>query len=1349
MSQTTEDLKKSIQERSAVIDSISELVAYQDTHMRILWTNRAAGDSVGVDPQQLVGRHCYEIWQQRDRPCVGCPVIKTRKSGLPQETEITSPDGKVWLIHSYPVRDKKGIVTGIVEVTLDITDRRQANEMLRDERNKAQKYLDIAEVMLIALNKKGEITLINKKGSHILGYDEEELNGKNWFTTCLPTAFRKEVKSVFLKLMEGEVDIVEFYENPVLTKAGAERMIAWHNVILKDTRGNPIGTLSSGEDITERKQAEEQLRRRTHDLGERVKELNCLSKTSELMVEPDKSLDEIYQTIVHLIPPAWQYTDITCARITYGDRQFKTDNFKETEWKQSADIIVNSNKVGSLDVCYLQKKPEEHEGPFLKEERILINALAKEIEEFIKRKEAEERLRESEERYKKLFDEAVVGICLGDAETRIIIDCNEAMAALVGREKTEVIGKLQKILHPTQDDKELFSPTFKQHLTDKEGQILETQVITKSGDIREVEIKANLLNLQGKKILQALFYDIADRKQAEEKLRDSRHMLQTVLDSIPSAVFWKDRDSRYLGGNRTWLKAAGLKSSEEVVGKSDYDLPWGKKQADSFRETDRRVMETGIPESGIIESYLRADGTQAWAMTNKVPLRDVEGNVIGVLGTYEDITERKQAEEALQDSEARFRTLFEAIPDTVLVHNDKGTIIHINEIGSQQLEWPAKELIGRNLREIVTPENAALIADHIKETHKVGWSRFETTYVSRNGWRTIAEVNEHPISFDKEKVILSVARDITERKEAEKALLKEKNFSEAVINSSPGLLFVIDNKGNAIQWNKKVEMVTGHSASEISKMNIFAFVSQDDNKTVAEAIQKALTSGQASIETNVLAKSGKKLPFYIIGRRAKIGDTTCVVCTGMNISALKQAEKELRESEERFRTFADEVSSEGLVIHDKGKILDVNRQFAKMHGYETSELFEIDTFTAVAPESRDLVLKHIQEGSETPYEAIALRKDGSRFPMEIRAKKIPYHGKMVRATAIRDITERKQAEEALRASEERFRQFFENEPTYCYMFSPEGIIIDVNNAALSTLGYTKKELVGKPLTMIYAPESLPKMEQLFTQWKQAGELKNEEMIIITKNGEKRTVLLNADAIQDANGKFLYSTSVQNDITDRKKAAEELQESYKQLQRTFTTTVNALASTVEMKDQYTAGHQPRVTRLASAIAEEVGLSQKQIEGIRMAGLIHDIGKIIVPAEILNKPGPLTDIQYEMVKMHPRAGFDILKGIKFPWPVAQIIFQHHELMDGSGYPQGLAGDQIMLEARVLTVANVVEAMTSHRPYRAAHDITAALDEIKKHKGVLYDPDVVDACLRLFNEKGFTLDTLQEPATPPIVS
>ncbi|OGP85494.1 MAG: hypothetical protein A2Z08_08285 [Deltaproteobacteria bacterium RBG_16_54_11] len=809
--------------------------------------------------------------------------------------------------------------------------RNRFEETLRLERDKAKHYLDIAEVILIALNKKGEITLINRKGNQILGYKEGELLGKNWFTTCVPSHRRKQLKSRFLELMAGKIKLTEFYEDPALTKAGTERIMAWHNSLLNDAQGNNIGTLSSGEDITERKQAE--------------KEIERLSFFPKLNPMPIVEFDQKGQ-LTYANPAAEQlFPDLDKKQ---GKHPFLAElkpYFSELREKRK-QYIVREVRVG--DSWYSQVIV------LLDPEHIRIYSA-----DITERKRAEEALRESEERYHVLFEEARDGIALADADTGILLDCNRALADLIGRNRAELIGQHQAILHPPSGNNTGISSTFKKHLTNKEGQVLETQVLTMTGEIREVEIKANLLDLQGRKVLQGLFHDITERKQAEEKLRES---------------------------------------------------------------------------------------------------------------------------------ETRFRTLFEAIPDTVLVHDDEGTILHINEIGAHRLEWSAQDLVGKNLRAIVSPENRALIADHIRETHKIGWCRFETTYVSRSGWQIVAEVNERPIKYGKKKAILSVARDITERKQAEKALVGEKNFSNAVINSSPGLLFVFGEKGNIIQWNSNAEKVTGYSSQEISKMNVLEFVAKDDIKIAAEAVQEALTQGQASVEIDVLTKSGKKTPFYIIGLRTKIENANCVVCTGM------------------------------------------------------------------------------------------------------------------------------------------------------------------------------------------------------------------------------------------------------DVTERKQAEAEVKRSYEQLHETFISTVNALASIVEMKDQYTAGHQPRVTQLACAIAEEMGLSEEQIEGIRMAASIHDIGKIIVPAEILNKPGALTEIQYEMIKMHPRAGYDILKGIKFPWPVAELVLQHHELMDGSGYPQGLSGDEIMVEARILMVANVVEAMTSHRPYRPAFDIKEALAEIAQKKGILYDPIVADACVKLFAEKAF---------------
>ena len=207
--------------------------------------------------------------------------------------------------------------------------------------------------------------------------------------------------------------------------------------------------------------------------------------------------------------------------------------------------------------------------------------------------------------------------------------------------------------------------------------------------------------------------------------------------------------------------------------------------------------------------------------------------------------------------------------------------------------------------------------------------------------------------------------------------------------------------------------------------------------------------------------------------------------------------------------------------------------------------------------------------------------------------------------------------------------------------------------------------------------------------------------------------------------------------ERIEAGKEIELHVDKLQKALSGTIEVVASTVEVRDPYTAGHQRRVATLARAIAEEMDLSDNQIEGIFMAGVVHDLGKIYVPAEILSKPSRLNDIEFSMIRTHSQVGYDLLKTIDFPWPIAQIVHQHHERLNGSGYPQGLSADEILIEAKIICVADVVEAMASHRPYRPARGVDVALEHIEKESGNLYDPTTVNTCLRLFSEKSFQFD------------
>ena len=208
----------------------------------------------------------------------------------------------------------------------------------------------------------------------------------------------------------------------------------------------------------------------------------------------------------------------------------------------------------------------------------------------------------------------------------------------------------------------------------------------------------------------------------------------------------------------------------------------------------------------------------------------------------------------------------------------------------------------------------------------------------------------------------------------------------------------------------------------------------------------------------------------------------------------------------------------------------------------------------------------------------------------------------------------------------------------------------------------------------------------------------------------------------------------SDVTELKQAEQDLQSSVGQLQSVIEQVIAAIGGMVEARDPYTAGHEERVSQLATAIAEQMSLDEDTVTGVRVAALLHDVGKITVPSEILTKPGRLTPIEFDLIKTHAQATYDVLHSIEFHWPVALAALQHHERLDGSGYPQGLDSERIIPEARILAVADVVEAMASHRPYRQALGVDLALEEITKNRGRLYDPDVVDACLALFRKKSF---------------
>lgn len=394
------------------------------------------------------------------------------------------------------------------------------------------------------------------------------------------------------------------------------------------------------------------------------------------------------------------------------------------------------------------------------------------------------------------------------------------------------------------------------------------------------------------------------------------------------------------------------------------------------------------------------------------------------------------------------------------------------------------------------------------------------------------------------------------------------------------------------------------------------------------------------------------------------------------------------------------------------------------------------------PQEPEVFLKLIAEIIKRPRDRNTLL---SKEPNINELKYLSEHNKRLISKLENKMSQLEETNRSLQASEKKYRLLAENaqdvifvvdlELNYIYVSPSVKILRGYDTAevlrqsALETLTASSWELATKTVT-----------EELALERTGNADLHRSRIVELEmkrKDGTTVWTEVKVSLLRDEKNQVTGILGVTRDISKRKQAEIALDRSLHNLQKTLNGTIQAIAKLIEARDPYTAGHEKRVSHLAGAIVEEMSLENECIESLRMAGMIHDIGKVAVPAEILSKPTRLTSTEMLLIKIHPQIGYEILKEIEFPWPLAQTIYQHHERMDGSGYPNGLKGENILMEARILCVADVVEAIASHRPYRPALGIEIALEEIKKNRGIFYDDNVVKACLKLFHEKNYKFE------------
>jgi len=594
--------------------------------------------------------------------------------------------------------------------------------------------------------------------------------------------------------------------------------------------------------------------------------------------------------------------------------------------------------------------------------------------------------------------------------------------------------------------------------------------------------------------------------------------------------------------------------------------------------------------------------------------------------------------------------------------------------------------------------------------------------------------------------------NITKRKQAEKALAEsEEKYQKLFANMMDGLVLhklITDKNGHPIDYilekiNKAAEKILSWNREDIEGKKATEIYNGDI--PFIERYAKVAQTGKAEYFVDYYPRFKKW--YEITSFCPERGYFANVF---RDITERKQAEEALRESEEKYRELVENIG-EGIVrTNEEGRITVWNAAAEKIFGIPKHDALDRNIwdlqFLVIPSEQkspelyqnikagiRNILMSGKFDNSNYSSEQNIQRPDGTRAFIQTTFNIISTIKGFLLISVNRDITERKKLEEEFKIIAERLELAIDAGEHGFWDWNLDTDDIYFSTCYYTMLGYKPGELPMRKETWtnLMHPEDkkiiIPRVEKYVAN----AEPYEVEFRLKTKDGDWKWISGRGKSYNiDKNGIPHRAVGVHVNITERKQAEEKLK-------KNMDATIDTMSNMIEAKDPYTSGHQQRVCQLAVHLARELNLSQDKIEGIRIASLIHDIGKIGLPTEILSKPTRLTDIEFSLIKDHSQIGHDILKSIEFSYPIAQIVLQHHERINGLGYPNQLKGDEILLEAKILGVADVVEAMSSHRPYRPALGIDAALEEITQNKGILYDSKAADACLKLFKEKGFKFE------------
>jgi PAS domain S-box-containing protein len=1021
--QAEEKIKKTEQEKTDILNSMAEIVIFQDLKHHMLWVNKIASESAGLTHEQMLGRHCYEIWSQRNKPCVGCPVEKARQTGKPQKAEIATPDGRLWSIRGYPMRDENGVITGMLEVVLSLTERKKAEKAIRQSEEKYRNLYELAPYAIVTVDRKGVITSCNAATLRYTGYSEDEIVGKHFSKLGFnkPSDIPRYMK-IFNSLLKGKLP--EPFEVNYTAKDGANRWLQ-ARVGFLGTTGSKKGFQIALEDITERKKAEEALQ------TERNKLQSVIDAMEDSLTIQDKEYNIIYQNEPSIISSGGSRIGEKCYRVYEGRDKVCDGCPVEKAFKDGKSHTTERQRLlPSGEVAFY----ENTANPIRDASGKIVSCLevGRNITE---RKKTEQALADEATRRRILVDQSRDGIVVLD-ENGKVYEANQQFAEMLGytpEETAQLYVFDWEYLYPPEKVLEMV------RTVDEAGDHFETKHRRKDGSTYDVEISTNGTVIAGQKLIFCVCRDITERKQAEKALQESNQRFTDIAENALEWIWEVDTKGKYIYASPIVEQILGYKP-EEVVGKHFYDL-FHPDDSEEVKKAAFQAFAEKQPFRQFLNRCIHKNGQIVWLSTSGVPILGEEGNLLGFRGADVDITERRQAEEALRESEERYRTVIEGAHDMIQSVALDGSVNFVNKAWLDTLGYTKADLPGLNLSKVIHPDSLPHCRElFAKVVEGEPANNLQATFLTKDGREILVEGNAAPRYIgDKVVATQGIFRDITERKNMEQQL-QEKNEEldsqneelkaineelqateeelqhsqerlERMFESATDGIVVTNLDGTVLKVNERAAQMIGYaSADELLGKNCLDCVTPGDHQKMANNMQKVIKEGLIKRQEYTMRKAdGTEFPAELSTNIIKdaSGNAIGLITIARDITERKQMEQ-------LFKTVTNSSQVGIYIIQDK-KFQMANPRFQELTGYSEEELIGMDSLALVLPEDRDTVkeeaIKMIKGERSSPYQFRVVNKAGeTRWVMET-VSSIPYRGRQATLGNYMDITERRQAEE--------------------------------------------------------------------------------------------------------------------------------------------------------------------------------------------------------------------------------------------------------------------------------------------------------------------------------------------------